>query len=307
MQRLKHGSTLKPMQENSNFGHEIEISLEEFWRKPSYYGYLLIHHKVLHFRELNPTIEQHENILRELFRGKYNSKKDIPGEILNINHEEMLASQIHCASRRFVSDGKGNRIFRSDNHLENWHSDWPSHTEPPSLTSMHMHTFDVEKGKGGTYFADMQHAYEVCPPEIKQYLDGEWNRNVPPPLLHGTGTHPGGIWGEHPALRTHPVSGKTSIFYSGVKTKAVHTDSDSHQQEAWFQMRLFGEFMEWMLTYLEDNHYGYEWTEGDLTVWDNRNVVHAFPTKGWTPEQRVFNKIEYQYEKPVHHSNRQSL
>jgi taurine dioxygenase len=168
---------------------------------------------------------------------------------------------------------------------------------------MHMHTFDVEKGKGGTYFADMQHAYEVCPPEIRQYLDGEWNRNVPPPFLHGTGTYPGGIWGEHPALRTHPVTGKTSIFYTGSKTKAIHTfwddwmmgPPDGHQQEAWFR-----EFMEWMLTYLEDNHYGYEWAEGDLTVWDNRNVLHAFPVRGWTPEQRVFNKIEYQYEKPYY-------
>ncbi len=249
------------------FGKEFsQITVKELLEDADYYAQLLVRHKVLHFRELNPSVSEHEAILKGLFRGEFDPNCFPEGK-KNLDHTELLEMNLHQG-------------VDTDTVLENWHSDWPCWEKPPSITSMHMHTFTAKQGQGNTYFADLEHAYQVCPPDIRAYLDEV------PTFSHATGSPPDGIWQEHPALRTHPISGNTCIYYTGSRTKA--------------EGELFEAFMEWIQIYLNENHRFYEWTQGDLTVWDNRNTVHSFPMAGWKPEQRIFNKLEYQYEKPYY-------
>jgi alpha-ketoglutarate-dependent taurine dioxygenase len=249
------------------FGKEFkQITLKELSEDVDYYAELLVRHKVLHFRRLSPVEGEHKDILKGLFRGEFDPAHR-PDGMKNLNHTELLEMNLH-------------QRVDTDTVLDNWHSDFPYHDKPPSITSMHMHTFTAEQGQGNTYFADLEHAYQVCPPDIRAYLDEV------PTFLHATGSPPDGTWQEHPALRTHPASGNTCIYYTGSRTKA--------------EGELFEAFMEWIQVYLKENHYSYSWTEGDLTVWDNRNTVHSFSITGWQPEQRVFNKLEYQYEKPYY-------
>ena len=257
------------MPQSNNFGRDLgRITVKELSEDSDYYADLLIRHKVLHFRGMSPSVKEHEAILKALFRGEFDSAY-VPQGAKNLDHTELLEMQLHQG-------------VDTDTVLENWHSDWPCWEKPPSITSMYMHTFTAEKGQGNTYFADLEHAYQVCPIEIREYLDKA------PLFLHATGGPPDGDWQPHPALRTHPVSGNTCIYYTGSRTEPAAPDS------------LFEYFMKWIFSYLQDNHHEYEWEQGDLTIWDNRNTLHSFPMTGWKPEQRIFNKLEYQYEKPYY-------
>ncbi len=261
------------------FGKEFsQITVKELLEDADYYAQLLVRHKVLHFRELNPSVSEHQAILKGLFRGEFDPAH-LPQGAKNLDHTELLEMNLHQGTD-------------TDTVLENWHSDWPCWEKPPSITSMFMHTFTAEKGQGNTYFADLEYAYQICPPDIRAYLDEV------PTFFHATGSPPEGVWQAHPALRTHPISGNTCIYYTGSRTKPVNGEET-------FQERVdistpFGFFMEWMQKYLKENNRFYEWTQGDLTVWDNRNTLHSFPMTGWKPEQRIFNKLEYQYEKPYY-------
>ena len=44
-----------------------------------------------------------------------------------------------------------------------------------------------------------------------------------------------------------------------------------------------------------------EWEEGDLFIWDNRNLMHTFEG-GWALGSRIFDKVEYGHEKPYYGS-----
>ena len=142
------------MPQSNNFGRDLgRITVKELSEDSDYYADLLIRHKVLHFRGMSPSEEEHVAILKALFLGEFDSAYKpvfcLEEGRKDLNHTELLEMQLHQG-------------VDTDTVLENWHSDWPCWEKPPSITSMYMHTFTAEKGQGNTYFADLEHAYQVC-------------------------------------------------------------------------------------------------------------------------------------------------
>lgn len=163
-----------------------------------------------------------------------------------------------------------------------WHTDTSYLSHPPKATVLY--AVDVPAVGGDTLFADARAAYDDLPADLRQEL-ADARGVYSPRLVHGQGgayanevvqadlgdrydgdaTRAEGEV-EHPLFRTHPETGRRSIYCS-----LVHT---------W---RIVGKTREDSLPVLEQlsEHATAEryvtrlhWTPGTLAIWDNRCLFH---------------------------------
>jgi taurine dioxygenase len=153
-----------------------------------------------------------------------------------------------------------------------WHSDI-SHAQCPPAVSL-LHALDVPEGHGDTMFCNMYNAYEQLSLGMRQLLEsmtavhsGEAtarrNReeasdalpitDVPPPVAH-------------PVVRTHPETGRKTIFVNPFFTLRFTDMSDSESEPI---LRYLHE-----LATRPENIYRHRWRKGDVLMWDNRCAMH---------------------------------
>jgi taurine dioxygenase len=154
-----------------------------------------------------------------------------------------------------------------------WHTDSPYDEDLPRLAILH--ALEVPSSKGGTMFADMRAAYDTLPDAMKQRLSGLAG-------LHGRGDGPAGVrlyngdlerqtdrdYPEkaHPAVRMHPVTGRSVLFVNPVHTHGfVGMDHD----EAW---ALINELAAHSTQ--ERFVYYHSWRPGDVLMWDEVATMH---------------------------------
>lgn len=233
-----------------------------------YFSEILVRNKVLGFIGLNPTPDEHKAIMQALYRGDEAPDAVVPGTLYDVAHESIWGVE-DAPSEAFIA--------------RNWHLDNPFNEYVPSYTSMHMHTFTCRNDVGQTHFVSLSDLYIDCPAHIKAHL---------PDLqfLSATGAKSHNLQSElfaHPALRTHPVTSETMLYWSGMNTEPVS------------EFAHFKELKDWVVQQLANpaRRYTWYWKQGDLLVWDNRSVLHSF-SSGWTREQRIFNRCEVGNEKP---------
>jgi taurine dioxygenase len=137
-----------------------------------------------------------------------------------------------------------------------WHSDL-AYRERPSLGSM-LYAIELPDRGGDTGFANMVSAYERLPARLKEAVGSRRalfssTRNL---SLHG----------HHPVFRTHPETGRKSIFVNPQLTKGIDgmaaAESEALLAEIYEHCRR-PEFIYW-----------HKWRPGDLVFWDNRCVLH---------------------------------
>jgi len=250
------------------------LTAQQIIEDGEYFAEILARNKMIGFIGLHPTQDEHFAILHALYRG------DDPKP-----EEGLLPNENHIGNPNTLSSEHHNFV------MSQWHVDNPFLPEPPSFTSMHMHTFDLPKGVGSTYLASLCLMYEMCPDHFKKELELI-------KFVHHTGSiAPCGDQGlvAHPALRTHPVTGETMIFWTGPET-SPEVECD------WFPA-----FSEWVHQYLSDgrNWYQWDWKVGDFIVWDNRATIHSFGP-GWNHSQRIFARGSIGEEMPYFDPGRQS-
>jgi taurine dioxygenase len=157
-----------------------------------------------------------------------------------------------------------------------WHSDL-SYVPTPSLGSM-LHAQELPGEGGDTLFANQHSAWETLPDNLQEALSGlqaehsylcqyealraksPWRPKLTqeqvdavPPVIH-------------PVVRTHPETGRKSLFVSEHFTTRIvglsHEESDALLQ------RLFAHSTAAELVYR------HQWQPHDLVFWDNRSVTH---------------------------------
>jgi taurine dioxygenase len=71
----------------------------------------------------------------------------------------------------------------------------------------------------------------------------------------------------HPIVRTHPETGRKSLFINRLMTDCI-LEMDTAEST---------EFLEYLFDHIEQDKYIYDhiWRPGDLSVWDNRCTLHA--------------------------------
>jgi taurine dioxygenase len=152
---------------------------------------------------------------------------------------------------------------------EDWHSDVSCDAEPPMGTILYL-TEVPPDGGGDTLFANMYLAYDRLSPRIRTLLDGLTAIHDGEQLYRGRygNDDTGKVYprAEHPVVRTHPVTGRKSLYVNRFFTTCIvglsRIESDGllrmlfrHIETPEFQVR-------------------FRWQPGSIAFWDNRCAQH---------------------------------
>ncbi len=181
---------------------------------------------------------------------------------------------------------------------DTWHVDAIYTPEPPKATLLH--AVKLPEVGGDTYFANMVAAYEALSPAFQEILLGlravhdisapmrkavdkgirseeeyESTRRSFPPI-------------EHPLVRTHPETGRRSLFLAANSTTQI-TGLSERESEL-----LLG----FLLNHIQspDFHCRFRWGKHSIAFWDQRCTVHyAVPDYN---EQRTMYRLSIDGDKP---------
>jgi len=153
-----------------------------------------------------------------------------------------------------------------------WHSDL-AYRKETSLGSM-LFAVEVPDRGGDTGFANMYTAYDTLPAVLKRALDGRRavflagrnnaNRSFRRSLSRSQKKNTPPV--SHPAIRTHPETGRKAIFVNPQHTVAIEDMDTSESDDVLAQV--------FAHTARAEFSYFHHWSVGDLAFWDNRCVQH---------------------------------
>ncbi|MEZ5979746.1 MAG: TauD/TfdA family dioxygenase [Planctomycetota bacterium] len=174
-----------------------------------------------------------------------------------------------------------------------WHTDYQFFPQPLPLTTVR--PIGIPTSGRGTYFVDMQRAYEELPQDLRALVDGrraiheaKWRYKIQPSdvdrsiteILEEFGAETPTV--THPAVMTHPVTGRKCLYVSRGFTVGLEGLDPAASRAA--LQRLFAH------TERPERAHAHPWSEGDLLVWDNRQLVHM--AKGGAPgEPSVSHRV----------------
>ena len=174
-----------------------------------------------------------------------------------------------------------------------FHSD-QCYQERPAMATM-LYAIEIPSAGGNTLFASGYRAYEALPEDAKLKLAGRKAVNV---YDYGGGVldrkgmvaPDKGLSFAHPVVRTHPATGRKSLYVNRLMTHHIEGLPEAESE------RLLALSFEM----LEQPQFIYEhrWRVGDLVLWDNRCTLHArrdFDAN----ESRWLRRVTIRGDKPV--------
>ena len=226
----------------------------------------LLDHQVIVMRDQNLTPKQQVNFSRRF--GDLVVR--VSGEFLHPEYPEVL---ILCNRK---VDGK--YVGATGAYAgELWHTDL-TYAERPSMGSM-LHALEVADEGGDTAWANMYLAYETLPEETKRRIDGlkaihvrDRRRNPRGAITEAFDRDVNEYYSVnvtdsvHPMVRTHPVTGRKSLFVTPRFAVAIDGMDDTEAQpllDELFAHQIRPDFI-----------YQHKWRVGDLVFWDNRCTAH---------------------------------
>jgi taurine dioxygenase len=233
----------------------------------------LMAHQVIFFRDQNMSVDQHKAFGR-LF-----------GELT-----------VHPAATNEIPGHPEIRVVHADENSktvtgEVWHSDLSCSAEPPMGSILYMHeTPDVG---GDTAFANMYLAYETLSAPIQHLCDGlsalHTSAHVFTKNAYGRSdkTYPEAV---HPVVRTHPVTGRKSLFVNRGFTTRIE-GLKRHESDALLEM---------LLRHTEQPEFQcrFKWAKHSVAFWDNRCALHR-ATFDYFPQRRHGHRVQIRGSKPV--------
>lgn len=157
-----------------------------------------------------------------------------------------------------------------------WHSD-NSYAEVPPAGSMLYAVVLPSNGGGDTYFNNQYRAYEELPADLKQAIDGRWQRHDASRNSAGVlrptvklPTTPEEVPGpNHPIVRRHPVTGKRALYLGRRRQwPSNYILGMSNDESEALLDRL------WAHATQDKYAWKHVWRLGDLVLWDNRCAMH---------------------------------
>jgi taurine dioxygenase len=231
----------------------------------------LSQYQVLFFRDQEMSFEAHKAFGR-LF-GDLAIHSGVPGLP---DHPEIV--KIHAdAASRFVAG-------------ESWHSDLTCDPEPPLGSILHMHV--VPEDGGDTAFASMSAAYDALSDRMKVYLEGL-------SCVHDANPVYKALYPEidrsyncstHPIVRTHPVSGRKSIFVN--PSYVTHIVGLSKPESAMVLQFLYQHCGN------PDFQVRFRWRPKSVAFWDNRCTWHQ-AIWDYFPDVRTGYRVTVAGDRPI--------
>ena len=207
--------------------------------------------------------------------------------------------EIQILSNKRV-DGK---FIGSPSAGDNWHTDL-QYTDLPTLCTF-LYGLEIPKDGGDTEWANMYLAYETLPEITKDRLVGLHARHTfnrfrnprveVPEVYKGQGQKryvdvcpPDSI---HPLVRTHPETGRKALYVSERFTIGIEELNELDEQA----------LLDELIAHQKQNRfiYHHKWRQLDLTMWDNRCLIHQ-ACGGVPPEQiRHMHRTIVRGDKPI--------
>lgn len=244
---------------------------------------LLLRHKVLFLRDLDPSHEGH------LALGRVFGPLEGHPVIAHVpGHPEIL--DIRGSDGR-VEDEAGDRRFRA---LDKWHSD-VTFRAAPSLGAV-LRARELPASGGDTLWADAGAAYKGLSDQVKQRIEG---RTATHDLLHDFGDR---IAPErratmaaefppqhHPIVRTHPETGEQVLFVNASFTSRI--DDMDEVEGAALLAHLLDRFK------VPEYQVRFRWTPNAVAIWDNRATQH-YPVADYWPARRRMERVTIAGDQP---------
>lgn len=205
------------------------------------------------------------------------------GHFLGQNPAIMIISNIREDGKQIGALPDGEMQFHIDQ----------CHQERPAMATM-LYSLEVPSVGGNTLFANGYTAHETLSADIKQKIEGRKALNAydydAASTKRGTKVREGvpAYW--HPIARTHPVTGRKSLFVNRLMTVAVEGLSDDEGED----------LLNTLFDHLEQRTFVYEhvWRPNDVLLWDNRCTLHA-RTDFSDKERRLMRRVAIKGEKPI--------
>lgn len=176
-----------------------------------------------------------------------------------------------------------------------WHSDLCYVKQPSRGSLFYAREVPVQDGKpkGDTLFSSMSAAYEALPEAIRQKLAGRLavnsysagysrdRKSGPRPALTAeqrarTPDMP------HPAVRTHPYTGRKCLFVNEGYTTAIDGIEESASRA----------LLDELFAHIKKDEFVYrhQWRKGDFLIWDNCATQHRAVLDYELPLRRVMER-----------------
>ena len=185
-----------------------------------------------------------------------------------------------------------------------WHTDNSFFEKPTSLTILYGET--VPPVGGDTIYASMELAYETLSAPMKALLEplvavhsasraydprttGDAKYKGEAPITY---TYSDAIYAEveHPVVRTHPETGRKSLYVNAMFTQRI-VGLASHESDALLAM---------LYAHVARPEFScrLRWSPGSLALWDNRSVQH-YAIDDYADFERVMYRVTLEGTRPV--------
>jgi taurine dioxygenase len=221
-------------------------------------------HQVLFFRDQPLTVDEHKAFARRF------------GELHVHPVLQQMADQGHPEIVVLESDAQ--RPFVA----ERWHSDVTFEREPP-LGSI-LRAVEVPAVGGDTLWASMTAAFDALSPPMQRMLEGLRARNSGAGFRKAATGSQSEVLAQnevavHPVIRTHPETGRKSIFVNSTFTKGIEGMKPR-------ESRMLLDFLFEHVTAPEFSC-RFRWRKHSIAMWDNRCTQHRVVTDNLSAYRRM--------------------
>lgn len=205
---------------------------------------------------------------------------------------------IHPAPLGIVDGHPEMIIIKADENSERiagevWHSDVSCDKEPPMGSILHLK--EAPPVGGDTLFASMYAAHDALSDSMQRFLcglsaihDGARNYSGRQAAPERGAEFP---HAEHPAVRTHPVTGRRALFVNRMFTTRIVQLSQG-ESDVILQM---------LYRHIENPEFQcrFQWRANSIAFWDNRCVQHQ-AVWDYYPQRRYGHRVTIAGDKPFY-------
>lgn len=175
-----------------------------------------------------------------------------------------------------------------------WHTD-KAYLRTPSMMTL-LWGEEIPPAGGDTQFVNTEEAYDTLPDSMKRRIEGLRVVQSFKHMLDSLGQHdiiraediPPPV--EHPLVRTHPETGRKSLFVANYSSGIVGMAQDEGRA-------LIAELLSHATQ--EKAIFVQRWKKHDLVIWDNRSLLHrAIPNYDMGKHRRILRRCVVRGEVP---------
>jgi taurine dioxygenase len=192
--------------------------------------------------------------------------------------------------------------------VDMWHTDVSWLPRPPVIALLTL--LEVPAHGGDTMWASTSAAYDALSPAMKRLIDGLETVHSCHQDFVEIAERKSGIEGlaekikaaypalRHPLVRTHPESGKRSLFMTDRGVMHEIADLPESESEA---------ILDFLAAHVAEPrfHVRWRWSPGELAIWDERTTLHRGVSDHY-PQRRVIRRCTVDGEIPFFDPEREA-